>query len=94
LPPGTILIAYDDKAHTKATKYSFPGEGTMEAVVTFDENGDAIGYTLQQGGTEQVSSKLECEYDRFGNWTSCRQIVEGNGRRFNKEQFRRTIMYR
>jgi hypothetical protein len=93
LPPGTISIAYDDKMHTKSTKYSFPGEGTMEIVVTLDENGNTIGYTLQTGGTQQVSS-LECEYDRVGNWTSCRQIVEGNGQRFTKEAFRRTITYR
>lgn len=93
LPPGTVSITYDDKAHTKTTRYSFPNEGTIEIVVTQDANGDTIGYALQ-GGAEQGSSKLECEYDRFGNWTSCRQIVENNGQRFTKEEFRRTITYR
>ncbi len=93
LPPGTITIAYDDKAHTKTTKYSFPGEGSMEIVVTQDASGAAVGYGLGQG-SEKFSWNLECEYDRFGNWTTCRQIVEREGQKFTKQGFRRTITYR
>lgn len=93
LPPGTISIVYDDKAHTKRTKYSFPGEGSIEAVVTQDDDGNTIGFALK-GGPQEFTSKLDCEYDRFGNWTSCRQTVEGQRQKFVKEQFRRTITYR
>jgi len=93
LPPGTISITYDDKEHTKTTKYSYPGEGTLEAVVTQNEGGATIGYALA-GASLQASSKLECEYDRAGNWTSCRQIVEDSGQKFVKQGFRRTISYR
>lgn len=93
LPPGTISIAYDDQAHTKITRYSVPNEGTIEVVVTQDENGATLGYALRNG-PQQVSSKLECEYDSLGNWTSCRQITGKNGQNYVKERFRRTITYR
>jgi L-ribulose-5-phosphate 3-epimerase len=60
-------------------------------VVIQDESGDTIGYTLT-GGEEKVSFKLACEYDLFGNWTSCRQIAED--RKAAIREFRRTITYR
>lgn len=92
LPPGAISITYDDEAHTKTTKYSFAGEGSIETVVTQDDDGNTIGFVLR--GPQQISSKLKCEFDRLGNWTSCRQLVESQGQNFVKEQFRRTITYR
>jgi YD repeat-containing protein len=90
LPPGRISIAYDDKARTRTTTYTVPNEGTLEVVVTEDDSGATVGYTLQ--GRDAM--KLDCEYDRAGNWSSCREIVEGNGPRFVKQEFRRTITYR
>lgn len=93
LPPGSISIAYDDKLHTKTTKYSVPNEGALESVVMQDESGATIGYSLK-GPTERASTKLECQYDRLANWTSCRQIVESQGQRVVKQEFRRTITYR
>jgi YD repeat-containing protein len=93
LPPGTISIAYDDRIHTKTTKYSFRNEGAVEFVVMQDESGATIGYSLK-GPTEKGSSKLECQYDRLANWISCRQIVEKQGQRIIKQEFRRNITYR
>lgn len=93
LPPGTISIAYDDKIHTKTTKYSFPNEGSIEVVMTRDDGGATLGYTLA-GAAQHSSMKLDCEYDRFANWTSCQQVVNNNGQKYVKERFRRTITYR
>ncbi len=92
LPPGTISIAYDDRIHTKTTRYSIPNQGSVESVVMQDESGATIGYSLN-GGTEEASSKLECQYDRLANWISCRQIVENQGQRIIMKEFRRTITY-
>jgi hypothetical protein len=93
LPPGTISITYDDRIHTKTTKYSFPNEGPVEVVVTQDDSGATLGYTLVGAG-QHASMKLDCAYDRFGNWTSCQQVADHNGQEYIKEGFRRTIMYR
>jgi hypothetical protein len=93
MPPGSISIAYDDRLRTKTTKYSVPNEGALESVVMQDESGTTIGYSLKGAG-ERVSTKLECQYDRLANWTSCRQIVESQGQKVVKQEFRRTITYR
>jgi hypothetical protein len=93
LPPGTISIVYDDAMHTKTTKYSFAGEGTMQIVLTQDENGATIAYSMDTA-SERGFSKFECEYDGHANWTSCTQFVEQEGRQFVKQRYRRTITYR
>lgn len=93
LPPGTISIVYDDAMHTKTTKYSFAGEGTMQIVLTQDENGATIAYSMDTA-SERGFSKFECEYDGHANWTSCTQFVEQEGRQFVKQRCRRTITYR
>ena len=92
LPPGTVRITYDDENHTKTTKYSNPLEGSIEIVVTRDENGAATSVAFK--APEEVSSKLECQYDRLGNWTSCRQLVGNQGQTNIKQEFRRAITYR
>jgi uncharacterized protein RhaS with RHS repeats len=93
LLPGTILIAYDDNAHTKTTKYSNPDEGNLETVVMQNEAGATTGFTLK-APSEQTTSLLECEFNRFGDWTSCRQIVEAGGQKVIRQGFRRTITYK
>lgn len=92
LPPGTISIAYDDAAHTTTTKYSFPGEGNMESAVTRDQAGATTSFTLKTG-SERITSKLDCEYDSQGNWTTCRQITN-TGMQQPAKTFRQTITYR
>ena len=93
LPPGTISITYDDKAHTKTTRYAIANEGKLESVVTMNQEGVTLGYTLA-GPDGPFSVNLECEYDGFGNWTSCREIVDSEGRKRVEKMSRRTITYR
>ena len=88
-----MSIAYDDRTHTKTTRYSNPDEGTLESVVIQDESGATIGYSLK-AASEEVSSRLECQYDHLGNWISCRQVAENEGRKIVKQEFRRAITYR
>jgi hypothetical protein len=80
--------------HTKTTKYSSAGEGDIEMTVTQDEAGHTTAFTMrapsEQGPPEQTTLRLDCEYDRLGNWTSCRQLA---GQELTQE-FRRTISYR
>ena len=93
LPPGTISVTYDDKNRTKTTKYSSPSEGSLEIVVTQDEGGAATGFAMKLPPNE-LSSRLECQYDHLGNWTSCRQIAKNQGHSNLKQEFRRVITYR
>ncbi len=93
LPPGTISILYDDDKHTKTTKYSLAAEGTMVVVLTEDETGATTAYSMGAGST-QITTRFECEYDSYGNWTSCVQFAEQQGRKVVKQRYRRNITYR
>jgi YD repeat-containing protein len=98
LPPGTISIAYDDRTHTKTTKYSNPDEGTLEFAVVQDKSGATLAYSSKiashKEAPQELSAKLECRYDHRGNWIKCRQVVEKDGQKTVKQEFRRTITYR
>jgi len=92
LPPGTISITYDDNSHTRTTKYTVPGPGDLEATVQQDAAGATVAFRLKAEAAT-ITSKLECEQDRQGNWTLCRQISIAEGQTVTKT-FRRTITYR
>ena len=46
LPPGKVVIAYDDTKHTKTTMYSDKGGG-LRSIVTYDTAGAVVGTVLE-----------------------------------------------
>jgi len=92
LPPGKVVITYDDVKHTRRTEYS-SAEGEMVSTMTYDSAGAVIGAASFILG-ESTEAKLQCDFDTHGNWTSCDQVATGYGISKVAKRWRRTITYR
>jgi hypothetical protein len=93
LPPGAVIIRYDDDKHTRTTSYT-SAEGSLESEVILDGNGNSTGQILRQGNAIAVEMRLDCEMDGHGNWTSCRRVVHGANGDGVTGVWKRTIAYR
>jgi hypothetical protein len=92
LPPGKVVIAYDDTKHTKTTAYSGK-DGALTSTLTYDTT-EAVTEMVLQTDHRSTDAKLQCEYDSRGNWTSCQLVVIGAGISKVGRKWRRTITYR
>jgi hypothetical protein len=92
IPPGKIIITYDDVAHTKKTTYS-DEEASITSILTVDAAGNTIGVSLQTLG-ESFEARLNCTNDTRGNWTSCELAATKEGLTKVTKRWRRAITYR
>jgi len=93
LPPGRVLLAYDDEKHSRNISYSSK-EGSLSSTIMLDPAGATIGLVVQGGIRTAIGMKLECTYDSHGNWTQCRRLVDTAGSLRLTAAWRRAIEYR
>lgn len=88
LPPGKVLVTYDDAKNTKTTSAAGE-EGALALTVTYSEKHEMIAIA---GGSDEskVNLRLECTYDAHENWTACRLLSDGAVTKI----WRRSIVYR
>lgn len=92
LPPGKVVIAYDDTKHTKTTTYS-DKDRVLTSILTYDTTGAVIEVAVQTKG-HSTHTKLQYDYDGHGNWTSCQMISPKTEIGEIRKKWRRTITYR
>jgi hypothetical protein len=93
LPPGKVVLVYDDAQHSRTISYSSQ-EGSLRSTVVSDTSGAAIAQALEEGTGGALNMKLECTYDDHGNWTHCERVVQASGNRKLTGAWQRSVTYR